>query len=87
MTKTLLALALGLTLNVAFAAEGAAPAAEGAAQEEAPKAVVEAAAAHGKITTWSKDEDGTYKVTVEKDGETSDLHLDAAGKEVKAETK
>ncbi len=84
MTKTLLALALGLTLNVAFAAEGAAPA---AAKEEAPKAVVDAATVKGTITAWSKNADGTYKVTVEKDGKTSDLHLDAAGKEVKAQTK
>ncbi len=83
MTKTLLALALGLTMNAGFAAD-AAPA---VAKEETPKAVTEAAAAHGTVKTVVKAEDGTYKITVEKDGKASELHLDAAGKEVKAVTK
>lgn len=81
MTKTLLALALGLTVTAGFAADTA-PA---VAKEEAPKAVTEAAAAHGVVKATTKNADGTYKVTVEKDGKTTDLHLDAAGKEVKAE--
>jgi hypothetical protein len=83
MTKTLLALALGLSITATgFAADEAAkPAAE------TPKAVTEAAAKLGTVEKITKAGDNYVVKYKGADGKEGEAKLDATGKPVKAEEK
>ncbi|HYE07399.1 MAG TPA: hypothetical protein VEL07_17925 [Planctomycetota bacterium] len=82
MTKTLLALALGLSLTATgFAAEAA------AAKAETPAAVTEAAAKLGTVEKITKAGDNYVVKYKDAAGKESEIKLDATGAPVKDEKK